>query len=168
MEEAQDGIFDESIQDEDVDANASTILLMQFIGTDGGSFYVAQNAVTAVVSAVRVSGLEEVGVLKLTGCQRGQLVIVFAEHDEVHIIVPGDEPLVTDGSQKGAALHPAHQVVAFAHCDEFSCQVQLHGPHLLHFLGDGVPQSFFFVQVHAFIFAHKGRQFMVRENGLKC
>ena len=82
--------------------------------------------------AVRLLVLEEI---RMGERRRGELAetfIVLPGHDQVDVIVPGDETLVPDGAEHRPRVGEPFQAILFANAGELVQQVQFHRPDSLH------------------------------------
>ena len=89
---------------------------------------------------VRIGCLQEIrGLNAFVSNGLAHAVVVFAWHHQVHIVVPGNEALVANGTEQRAALGPATQVVGLTILEKTAEQIELYGLHLLHFGAGYVP-----------------------------
>jgi hypothetical protein len=60
-----------------------------------------------------------------------QSVVVRARHHHVHVVVPGDEPAVADGTEQGAVGQVVGQSVGAAQRVQLAQDAELDGANLL-------------------------------------
>ena len=98
---------------------------------DGRCFTVPQLRVSAGGPGICFVRLPEVRMLELRWGNGVQLGVLGPGHDDVQVVVPGNEPLVANGAKSRSAIAEIANAMLAAHLVELNEQVERHRPHLL-------------------------------------
>ena len=103
------------VEGKDVDEDAAIAGVGLLFVAECGCVAVAQLGMAVAIEGVGVDGLEEIGVGELLGCYLLELVVVFARHSHVDVVVPGDVAMVTYGAKEGSCFCPDCEIIFVTH-----------------------------------------------------